>query len=97
MTQSFLRQSKKQLITLLGNTHVSVLCPEHEKERGESVIHEIEKLAADMEGTVTGEHGIGLKLRDALVWEVGNNAVDAMRKVCSPDGIIVFVLIPLDI
>jgi D-lactate dehydrogenase (cytochrome) len=85
MTRLYLTPANRQLIATPGNTHVSVLCPEHEKERGESVISEIEKLAAEMEGTVTGEHGIGLKLRDALVWEVGNNAVDAMRKVCSSD------------
>ena len=34
-----------------------------------------------MEGTVTGEHGIGLMLRDELEEEVGENAIDMMRKV----------------
>ena len=35
-----------------------------------------------MEGTVTGEHGIGLNLRDMLQYELGEDAVDMMRKVC---------------
>ena len=34
-----------------------------------------------MEGTVTGEHGIGLALRDMLEEELGENAIDMMRKV----------------
>ena len=34
-----------------------------------------------MEGTVTGEHGIGLFLRDVLQEEVGESAIDMMRKV----------------
>lgn len=37
-----------------------------------------------MEGTVTGEHGIGLALRDLLEEELGENAIDMMRKVCPP-------------
>ena len=34
-----------------------------------------------MEGTVTGEHGIGLALRDVLEEELGGSATDMMRKV----------------
>ena len=34
-----------------------------------------------MEGTVTGEHGVGLVKRDYLIHEVGESTVDAMRKV----------------
>jgi FAD linked oxidases, C-terminal domain len=39
------------------------------------------KRAVEMEGTVTGEHGVGLIKRDYLEHELGKNAVDAMRKV----------------
>jgi len=38
-----------------------------------------------MEGTITGEHGIGLSLRDMLVEEVGQSGVDFMRKVYLQD------------
>ncbi len=38
------------------------------------------KRAVEMEGTVTGEHGVGLIKRDYLEHELGRNAVDAMRK-----------------
>jgi len=34
-----------------------------------------------MEGTVTGEHGIGLEKRDSLVEELGVESVDAMRLI----------------
>jgi len=34
-----------------------------------------------MEGTVTGEHGVGLVKRDYLNHELGETTVDAMRKV----------------
>ena len=36
-----------------------------------------------MEGTVTGEHGIGLALRDVLEEELGETATEMMRKVSS--------------
>ena len=39
------------------------------------------KRAVEMEGTVTGEHGVGLIKRDYLEHELGRTAVDAMRKV----------------
>ena len=40
------------------------------------------KRAVEMEGTVTGEHGVGLIKRDYLNHELGTSTVDAMRKVC---------------
>jgi D-lactate dehydrogenase (cytochrome) len=42
------------------------------------------KRAVSMEGTVTGEHGVGLVKRDYLNHELGETTVDAMRKVCAP-------------
>lgn len=39
------------------------------------------KRAVEMEGTVTGEHGVGLVKRDYLPHELGQSTVDAMRKV----------------
>jgi D-lactate dehydrogenase (cytochrome) len=34
-----------------------------------------------MEGTITGEHGIGLSLRDMLQEEIGLAGVDMTRRV----------------
>ncbi len=42
------------------------------------------KRAIELEGTVTGEHGVGLVKRDYLPHELGETTVDAMRKVCLP-------------
>jgi hypothetical protein len=39
------------------------------------------KRAVEMEGTVTGEHGVGMIKRDYLDHELGESTVDAMRKV----------------
>lgn len=39
------------------------------------------KRAVEMEGTVTGEHGVGLVKRDYLSHELGESTVDAMRRV----------------
>lgn len=39
------------------------------------------KRAVEMEGTVTGEHGVGLIKRDYLAHELGQETVDAMRKL----------------
>lgn len=41
------------------------------------------KRAVEMEGTVTGEHGVGMIKRDYLAHEMGESTVDAMRKVNS--------------
>ena len=37
--------------------------------------------AIAMEGTVTGEHGVGLKKREYLREELGEETVDTMRRV----------------
>lgn len=39
------------------------------------------KRAVEMEGTVTGEHGVGLVKRDYLEHELGETTVDTMRRV----------------
>ena len=48
---------------------------------GEELLTWIQKRAIELEGTVTGEHGIGLKLRDRLIDEVGAGSVDTMKRV----------------
>lgn len=52
-----------------------------DKEKAEGIIAEVQKMGVDMGGTVTGEHGIGLIYRDALVYEVGQEGVDLMRRI----------------
>lgn len=64
-----------------GNFHASVLYGEKDKVVAENIIDEIRRRGIEMEGTVTGEHGVGLALRDLLEVEVGENAVDMMRRI----------------
>lgn len=65
-----------------GNFHAIILYNDKEREVAEEVVHRMVKRAIEMEGTATGEHGVGLIKRDYLPHEVGDNTVDLMRKVC---------------
>jgi D-lactate dehydrogenase (cytochrome) len=67
-----------------GNFHAILLFNEKERTIAENVVHRMVKRAVEMEGTVTGEHGVGLIKRDYLAHEMGESTVDAMRKVCEP-------------
>lgn len=64
-----------------GNFHSILLYNDDEKQVVEDLVHRMIKRAIEMEGTVTGEHGVGLKKRDYLLEELGSSTVDAMRKV----------------
>ena len=64
-----------------GNIHASVLYGKEDKDKAEKIIRDVQKMGVKMGGTVTGEHGIGLIYRDALVDEVGEKTVDAMRRI----------------
>jgi D-lactate dehydrogenase (cytochrome) len=58
-----------------------LLFNESERKVAEDVVHRMVKRAVEMEGTVTGEHGVGLIKRDYLSHELGESTVDAMRRV----------------
>jgi len=45
------------------------------------LISDLRKRAIEWEGIIKGEYGTGLALRDVLKAELGENAVDTMRKV----------------
>ncbi|KAF2193720.1 hypothetical protein K469DRAFT_550471 [Zopfia rhizophila CBS 207.26] len=74
-----------------GNVHTAIVCPKEDKEDAEKLLAKVQRLALKLEGTITGEHGVGLKLRDMLVEEVGQEGLDAMRKIkfaLDPKGIL---------
>ncbi|KAI4938630.1 hypothetical protein J4E85_001071 [Alternaria conjuncta] len=74
-----------------GNVHSSIVCPQEHYDAAISVIMDIARLALSLEGTVTGEHGVGMKLRDALEEEVGSEGVEVMRGIkrsLDPRGIL---------
>jgi FAD/FMN-containing dehydrogenase len=76
LSQSSLSPSHSQLLAIL-------LFNESERKIAEDVVHRMVKRAVEMEGTVTGEHGVGLIKRDYLTHELGESTVDAMRRVGS--------------
>jgi D-lactate dehydrogenase (cytochrome) len=66
---------------MLGNFHTTVLYSPPQKALARKIIRDTQRLGVDMHGTVSGEHGIGLENRDALIYELGEDSVDAMRKL----------------
>lgn len=64
-----------------GNFHAIILYNDKEHGVAEEVVHRMVKRAIEMEGTATGEHGVGLVKRDYLEHEIGVEGVDLMRKV----------------
>lgn len=58
-----------------------ILFNDKERHTAEEVVHRMVKRAVEMEGTVTGEHGVGLIKRDYLAHELSESTVDLMRKV----------------
>ncbi|PTU22223.1 hypothetical protein P175DRAFT_0523363 [Aspergillus ochraceoroseus IBT 24754] len=63
-----------------GNFHAIILFNDAERTTAEGVVHRMVKRAVEMEGTVTGEHGVGLIKRDYLEHEVGVSTIDTMRR-----------------
>jgi D-lactate dehydrogenase (cytochrome) len=67
-----------------GNFHVIfVLDPNNpaEQKEAEALNERLVQRALDMDGTCTGEHGIGLGKQDWLVRELGEDGVDMMRTI----------------
>jgi D-lactate dehydrogenase (cytochrome) len=64
-----------------GNFHAFLLFNEAEREVAEGLVHRMAERAMVLEGTVTGEHGVGLIKRDYLPRELGQTTVDAMRRI----------------
>ncbi|HYW55553.1 MAG TPA: FAD-linked oxidase C-terminal domain-containing protein [Polaromonas sp.] len=67
-----------------GNFHFGYLIdpdkPE-EREKAEALNHTLVTRALSLEGTCTGEHGVGLHKMDFLVTETGDGAVEMMRDI----------------
>jgi len=67
-----------------GNFHFGYLIDpnsQEERETAEKLNNQLVTRALSMEGTCTGEHGIGLHKMDFLVTEAGAGAVDMMRTI----------------
>ncbi len=75
-----------------GNLHANVLFDrEEERPRVEACVAEMMRVALDLGGTITGEHGVGLAKRDFLPWEQGEELIALQRQlkaVFDPLGIL---------
>jgi hypothetical protein len=70
-------------LKLLTRCLAILIYNDEEHETAKKVVHKMVKRAVELEGTVTGEHGVGIVKRDYLNHELGESTVDAMRKVSS--------------
>ncbi|TLD12459.1 uncharacterized protein PgNI_04359 [Pyricularia grisea] len=64
-----------------GNFHTILVYSDAQRKAAVEFEHRMVKRAIEMEGTVTGEHGIGLVKRDYLAHELDENTVNLMRKM----------------
>ncbi|KAL4924879.1 uncharacterized protein BDV17DRAFT_294972 [Aspergillus undulatus] len=67
-----------------GNFHASIMYDPNiadERERVEKVVYDMVDRALDMEGSCTGEHGVGLGKKSSLKKELGPNTIGVMRNV----------------
>ena len=58
-----------------------ILYDDGQRPAVEALVDRMVHRALELEGTATGEHGVGMVKRDHLVHELGQEAVDAMRRV----------------
>ncbi|KAL8780582.1 MAG: hypothetical protein Q9194_000854, partial [Teloschistes cf. exilis] len=65
----------------IGHVGDAIVCPQSEEDQAMKILEKIQRKAIELEGTITGEHGVGLKLREMLVEEVGESAVQMMKTI----------------
>ncbi|GAB7351846.1 hypothetical protein MBLNU459_g2405t1 [Dothideomycetes sp. NU459] len=67
-----------------GNFHESIMydgADPAQRKKVEECVNRMVERALEMEGTCTGEHGIGLGKKESLVKELGLDAIGVMQKV----------------
>ncbi|OQE24174.1 hypothetical protein PENFLA_c010G03648 [Penicillium flavigenum] len=67
-----------------GNFHASIMYDRNnpaERERVEKVVYDMVDRGLEMEGSCTGEHGIGLGKKGSLKKEVGLDTINVMRSI----------------
>ncbi|KAK9462338.1 D-lactate dehydrogenase [Lipomyces oligophaga] len=64
-----------------GNFHAFILYNDETKSVAEGVVHRLVERAIAMDGTCTGEHGVGMVKRPYLETELDTATVDTMRRL----------------
>lgn len=77
-----------------GNLHATIMLKDSKPETlapAEELVEYIFKLALELGGTISGEHGIGITKRKYLGWEIGESEMALMRDIKNlfdPKGIL---------
>lgn len=74
-----------------GNLHVNVLGEEADLERMHACVEQVFRLVLSLQGTLSGEHGVGRSKQPFVPLELGPEALALMRRVkgvFDPDGIL---------
>lgn len=67
-----------------GNFHESIMYnknDESQRAKVEACVKNMVRLAIEMDGTCTGEHGVGWGKKESLLWEVGSDTVGVMATI----------------
>lgn len=64
-----------------GNYHALIMYKDHQRDIAAKVVENMVAKALEYEGTVTGEHGVGVGKKEFLVQELGDDTVGLMRKI----------------
>jgi len=77
-----------------GNIHVNLLVNPDDKsemKRAEKCLDEVFSMVLDLNGTLSGEHGVGIEKRDFVDREITPNALSYMRQIKNmfdPNGVL---------
>jgi len=73
-----------------GNIHVNFMYEPHEEEKVERAVREVFELTLKLEGSISGEHGIGWMKKEFLPLEVGSalEKMKAVKKALDPNNIL---------
>jgi D-lactate dehydrogenase (quinone) len=74
-----------------GNIHVNLLVNHEQSEKAEACLDEIFALVLSLNGTLSGEHGVGIAKREFVARELDANSIALMRAIkrqFDPHGIL---------
>jgi len=74
-----------------GNLHVNIMYNQGEEDKAKTVAEEVIKAALALDGTISGEHGIGLTKARFMPWEIEPatlNLMHALKRTLDPNNIL---------
>jgi len=77
-----------------GNIHVNLLADPEDPAQMRAIercLHDVFRLVLSLEGTISGEHGVGIEKRDYVGWEIAADTLETMRalkRTLDPNGIL---------